>query len=171
MITIRPLDGQANIELLPDLCGLLTDSVNGGASVGFLAPLASSAAAEYWRDTFGSIGPGLVVWVAEEQGRVVGSVQLALCGKENGKHRAEVQKLFVLGDCRGRGIASRLMAALESFAVQAGRTLLVLDTQKGSAAETVYRKLGWSMAGEIPDFAAAPDGRLKATVLYFKQLG
>jgi hypothetical protein len=46
----------------------------------------------------------------------------------------------------------------------------VLDTLLGSHAENVYRHLGWQRAGEIPDFAAAPDGELFPTVYYFKRL-
>ena len=170
MIDIR-LATQHDVDLLPDLCVLLKDAVDGGASVGFLAPLAPSVAAEYWRDALTSAGANLTVWVAQEHGRVVGSVQLALSGRENGRHRAEVQKLLVLASSRRKGIARQLMSTLESYARDAGRTLLILDTQLGSAAESLYRGLGWSRVGEIPDFAAAPDGTLKATALYFKQLG
>lgn len=169
MIDIRPATLH-DLRLLPDLCNLLEDAVDGGASVGFLAPLAPSVATRYWRDTLASAGPSLCVWVAQEHGRVVGAVQLALADRENGRHRAEVQKLLVLASSRRKGIAQQLMAALESHARRAGRTLLILDTQQGSAAESLYQRLGWSKAGEIPDFAAAPDGTLKATALYFKQL-
>jgi hypothetical protein len=50
------------------------------------------------------------------------------------------------------------------------QSALNLDTLLGSRAEDVYRHLGWSRAGEIPDFATAPDGELFLTVYYFKQL-
>ena len=58
--------------------------------------------------------------------------------------------------------------ASEAFAGSIGRTLLVLDTEVGSVAESVYRRRGWQRAGEIPDFALTPDGRLHATVYYYK---
>ncbi len=98
-------------------------------------------------------------------------MQLALCPKENGRHRAEVQKLFVHSTARGRGISTLLMQAVEAEARSRQRSLLVLDTLLGSHAENVYRHLGWSRAGEIPDFATSPDGKLFPTVYYFKQLG
>lgn len=169
-IEIRPATPD-DIHLLPDLCTLLQDAVDGGASVGFLAPLAPSVAADYWRGTLGSAGASLVLLVALGPGGVIGSVQLSLSERENGSHRAEVQKLLVLASSRRQGVALKLMSALESHARSASRTLLVLDTQKGSAAESLYQRLGWSRAGEIPDFAAAPDGTLRATALYFKQIG
>lgn len=160
----------ADDRLPAALAELLVDSVDGGASVGFHAPLAADSALRYWRQVIASLGPSLALWIAEDDGQVVGTVQLALCEKENGRHRGEVQKLFVHSTCRGRGIASRLMAELESFARDSRRTLLYLDTQSGSSAEAVYQHLGWLRAGEIPDYATTPHGQLHATALYYKQL-
>lgn len=45
-----------------------------------------------------------------------------------------------------------------------------LDTLQGSQAEQVYGHLGWQRAGEVPDYAAAPDGELFPTVIFFKRL-
>jgi acetyltransferase len=152
------------------LVRLLIDSVDGGASLGFLSPLSPATAARYWQGVFSSLGDGLVLWVAEQEGEIVGSVQLARCQKENGLHRAEVQKLLVLSSARRRGIAAALMAELEAFARADKRSLLVLDTLVGSPAEVVYQRLHWQRAGEIPGYAASPDGALHATAYYFKQI-
>jgi acetyltransferase len=160
-------------SLIEPLGDLLIDAVHSGASVGFLAPVARATADRYWQGIFAALGAGddVLLWVAEAQGKVVGSVQLALCPKENGRHRAEVQKLFVHTSARGKGFATLLMQAVEAEAQVRQRSLLVLDTLLGSHAETVYRRLGWSRAGEIPDFAASPDGELFPTVYYYKRLG
>lgn len=152
------------------LARLLIDSVENGASIGFLSPLTEDRARAYWAGVFGELGDTLLLWVAESEGEVVGSVQLSLCAKENGRHRAEVQKLFVLKAARGQGIAKRLLAEVEAFARANGRTLLVLDTQAGSDAELVYGRLGWQRAGEIPDYASTPRGELHPTVYYYKSL-
>ncbi len=152
------------------LCRLLAETVEDGASVGFLAPVQQSTAEKYWKGVFDSLGANRMLWVAEDEGFVVGSVQLELCAKENGLHRAEVQKLFVLPSHRGRGIARRLMDELEAFARSQGRTLLVLDTLAESAAETVYQRMGWQRAGQIPKFAADPWGKLFPTVYYYKEI-
>src|SRR5262249_7544538 len=58
--------------------------------IGFLPPLAPSEAEAYWRAV---LGPGVLLWVAERDGRVVGSAQLHLCPRQNGRHRAEVAKV------------------------------------------------------------------------------
>ena len=158
-------------DLLGPLCALLIDAVDSGASIGFLAPLTQERAARYWKQVFASLGDGLMLWVAEDAGQVVGSIQLCPCLKENGRHRAEVQKLFVLRARRGQGLSSRLMATAEGAARGLGCTLLVLDTLRGSSAESIYGHLGWQRAGEIPDFAAAPDGQLFPTVYFYKRIG
>lgn len=157
-------------SLRDGLYGLLAETVEGGASVGFLAPVRRETAEKYWKGVFDALGSGRMLWVAEEGGSVVGSVQLELCAKENGLHRAEVQKLFVLRSHRGRGIARRLMDELEAFARSQGRSLLVLDTLAGSHAEAVYGKLGWQRAGQIPGYAADPWGKLFPTVYFYKEL-
>ena len=157
-------------SLREGLVALLQDCVDNGASVGFLAPLKAETARRYWEGIFAALDDNLTLWTATDNGRVVGSVQLSRCGKENGRHRAEVQKLFVLTSHRGQGIASRLMETLETFARAQGITLLTLDTEAGSGAESLYQRLSYQRVGEIPDYAANPDGELHATALYFKIL-
>ena len=169
MTNIRRITSTENSSI-PGLCRLLIDAVNGGASVGFLAPLSYETALSYWQHLFANLNDGLVLWVAEADGEIVGSAQLDLCGKENGRLRAEIQKLFVMRTHRGVGISSALMQTAETFARTDGRTLLVLDTQAGSVAESVYQHLGWQKVGEIPDYAASPNGDLLATSYFFKRI-
>ncbi len=82
------------------LCELLIDSVHNGASIGFLAPLLKQTAEKYWQKVFASLNDGLSLWVAEADGKIVGTVQLDACQKQNGRHRADLQKLFVLSSYR-----------------------------------------------------------------------
>ncbi len=159
-----------DLSLLEPLADLLIDAVHSGASIGFLAPLSRPTAEQYWRGVLSAVGELLLLWVAESDGRVVGSVQLMLCDKDNGCHRGEVQKLFVHRSARGYGIATRLMNEVEAEARRRQRKLLVLDTLLGSQAEEVYRHLNWTRAGEIPEYAASPAGELFPTVVYFKAL-
>lgn len=147
-----------NTNWLPALAALLQTTVDDGASVGFLAPLHRDVATAYWQEVFNTLGPQLQLWIAEEDGQLLGTVQLALCGKANGRHRGEIQKLMVAPANRGRGVARQLMHAAEAAATDDGRTLLVLDTEAGSAAQGVYRQLGWQVAGSIPGFACRPHG-------------
>jgi hypothetical protein len=50
------------------------------------------------------------------------------------------------------------MNALEQAALQHKRGMLYLDTEAGSVAEDFYKALGYTRAGEIPDYACDPSG-------------
>ena len=101
---------------------------------------------------------------------VVGAVQLELATKPNARHRAEVQKLFVLQHERKRGVGRLLMEAIEPIARELGRTLLVLDTRLGDHAEHLYRTLHYVEAGIIPSYAQNATGTLEATIIFYKLL-
>ncbi|MEZ5665957.1 MAG: GNAT family N-acetyltransferase [Alphaproteobacteria bacterium] len=134
-------------------------------------PLAEAAA--FWRDkVLPAVQAGSrVLLVAEEGGRIVGSGQLGCDTPANGRHRAEVSKLLVHPDARRRGIARALMLALEDAARARGRSLLVLDTRTGDAAEPLYAALGYQVAGTIPGYCRDPFAeRLDATTVMYKTL-
>lgn len=154
-----------------DLGALLADVVEGGSSLGFLAPLDRAAAAAWWRGLAPAVAEGrLAVWVARDAERVTGTVSVGFVDKPNGRHRAEILKLMVHGSARGQGLARALLATAEQAAADAGVTLLVLDTETGSPAESLYRSGGWTAAGIIPDYAADPAGALHPTTLFFKKV-
>ena len=71
---------------------------------------------------------------------------------------------------RRRGIAQRLMAAVEVEARREGRTVLVLDTVTGSDAERLYARAGWQRVGVVPKYALMPTGEFCATTFFFKHL-
>ncbi|GMA64184.1 GNAT family N-acetyltransferase [Alicyclobacillus fastidiosus] len=149
------------------LSSLLIDVVEDGASIGFLTPLSEQDSLEYWK---GVIAPDVRLWIAEYNGEVIGTVQLQLSTKQNGKHRAEIAKLMVHPKARRLGIARRLMGTAEDTAVQEGRSLIVLDTRAGDSSNTLYRSLGYIEAGRIPQYAKSANGQLDTTVLYYKLL-
>ena len=105
MVTIRQVTS-ADQTTVTGLCELLLDAVNGGASVGFLAPLSQQTAREYWDNVFRSLGGNLYLWAAQVDGRLIGSVQLEASSKQNARHCAEIQKLLVHSANRGQGIST-----------------------------------------------------------------
>jgi ribosomal protein S18 acetylase RimI-like enzyme len=152
---------------------LLTDAVRHGASIGFLNPLTRSEAAAYWQKIMADLPLGyrLLLGAFDEAGRLVGSAQLALEARANGRHRAEVQKVLVLAAARRRGVGAALMARIESEAQARGLQLLFLDTSCGpGGAVDFYRRLGYVFVGSIPDYAADPDGSLVANAIFYKRL-
>lgn len=154
-----------------DLAVLLIDAVDSGAAVSFLAPLAIETAEAWWRETISRSGKGAVFVVARDAEGIAGSVQLHPAWAPNQPHRADVSKLLVHRRARGRGLGGRLMQAIEDAAREAGLQLLTLDAKRGTPAEQLYRRLGWTAAGSIPGYALDPDGRaLHDTVIFYKRI-
>ncbi|KPI27646.1 GCN5-related N-acetyltransferase [Actinobacteria bacterium OV320] len=171
-MTVTRLDAPRLRARASELADLLVDAVDDGASLGFLAPLDRTAAEDWWKDRAQGVAAGqLAVWAARDGDRVVGTVGLAFPDKPNSRHRAELVKLMVHRDARGKGLGRTLLTAAEKSAVAAGVTLLHLDTETDSPAEHLYRTSGWTRAGVIPDYAASPAGVLRPTTLYYKQVG
>ena len=166
--TILPEQGQI---ILTELITLLQDAVASGASIGFLPPLSEEEAREYWISVLEDIAQQKrVLLIARHAEQVVGAVQLEFATKPNARHRAEVQKLFVLQHERKRGIGRLLMEAVEPIARELGSTLLVLDTRLGDNAERLYRKLYYKEVGIIPFYAQNAAGTLEATIIFYKLL-
>ncbi len=123
---------------LEPLSDVLTNCVNGGASVSFMLPFHHDTALAFWRRTAASVGRDeRVVLVAKDVDQtIVGTVQLIIDQPENQPHRADVAKLLVHERARRGGIARALMQRLEAVAVDAGKNVLVLDTATGSGRKT-----------------------------------
>ena len=156
---------------LGGLAELLRDSVENGASVGYLLPLSDREVQAYWQDVARQIADGAKhLLVVQQDGAIVGAVQLELCGKPNGAHRAEVQKLLVLSRCRRQGLGRILMAAVEQLARRLNRRLLVLDTEAGSPAQFLYEQQGYQLLGVLPRYAGTPDGKLKPCAFFYREL-
>lgn len=154
-----------------EFVALLRDAVDGNASVGFVQPLAQTALDAYWNAVADEVeAGGRTVLAVEQGGRIAGSVQLAPCTKDNGRHRADVQKLLVHSGARRRGLARALMDAVEVQARTQGIRLLLLDTREASAAESLYRRSGWTAFGTVPDYACDPDGAPAGCVFFYKRL-
>jgi ribosomal protein S18 acetylase RimI-like enzyme len=100
----------------------------------------------------------------------VATVTLLLDLPPNQPHRAEIAKMMTRVSHRGLGIATALLRAAEAAAMARGRSLLVLDTATEGGAAELYERLGYTRAGEIPDFALKPHGGLTGTLIYWKRL-
>ena len=168
MSTIRILsaaEADARREALVDL---LVDAVGSGASVNFVQPMTREKSETWWNGALQSHARGeRVIFVADEAGRVLGSVQLMFPGQENQAHRADIGKLLVHTSARRQGLGAALMQAAEGEAKRLGRTLLVLDTEAGSSGDRLYERLGWTRFGVVPGYAMMADGSRTADCAFF----
>lgn len=171
-ITIRALTPHEAEARLGELATVLLDAVAQGASVNFMAGLAEHQALDFWRGQLPGIKAGTRVLLAADDGaRLVGTVVVTFAHQPNAPHRAEIGKMLVLSGLRRQGLGRRLLQAAEDAARAAGRTLLMLDTESGSAGDHLYRACGWQEAGRIANHSYTPDGRLAAATVFVKSIG
>jgi ribosomal protein S18 acetylase RimI-like enzyme len=171
LIAVRALDPDEAARGQDQLIELLVDAVEGGASIGFVLPFEQAEAGAYWQGVTVGLREGRLALVAAfERDHLVGSVQLGLEQRANGRHRAEVVKLMVRRSHRRRGIGRSLLQALCDRALRSGRTLL-LDVRTGDPAEGLYHSRGFVQFGQAPSYAREPDGGgLAASSFYYLQL-
>jgi GNAT superfamily N-acetyltransferase len=170
-VRVRVVGADELRGLIPALADVLVDCVDGGASVNFMAPYSVRDATVFWGRVADSADKGTIaVLVAEVDGAVCGTVQLAFETPPNQPHRAEIRKLLVHRRARQQGLGRALMLAAEKEALARGRPLLCLDTAS-DAAERLYASLGWTRVGVIPDYALLPQGGFCDTTIFYKRLG
>lgn len=169
-VRIRRLQtiGDREIQGLSDV---LIDCVEGGASVSFMLPMSRAKAETFWRGAAAGVARGerVVLSAEDETGSIVGTVQVILAQPENQPHRGDLAKMLVHRRARRRGVGVALLVAAERSALDAGKTLLVLDTASDDA-ERLYARQGWQRCGQIPNYALLPDGTPCATTYFFKSL-
>jgi ribosomal protein S18 acetylase RimI-like enzyme len=171
VLEIHRLNAEEAVANLGGLARVLADCVAGGASVSYMAPFTEDDARREFERWVPEVEQGTrALLAAFLDGTVVGTVQVVHAWPPNQPHRADIAKLLVHRCARRRGVAERLMERAEVEAFADGKTLLVLDTVTGDAADFLYAKLGWKRVGEIPGFALYPDGRPCSTTVFFKDL-
>jgi GNAT superfamily N-acetyltransferase len=167
-IRVRSLTALTDREI-QGLSDVLIDCVEGGASVSFMLPMTREKAEGYWKSLSASLARGeRAVIAAEDAQGIVGTVQVIFSQPENQPHRGDVAKMLVHRRARRRGVGAALLAAAEHCALEAGKTLLVLDTVTDSDGYRLYSRHGWQRCGEIPNYALWPDGRLCPTTIFYK---
>jgi GNAT superfamily N-acetyltransferase len=167
--TVRRVTAVTDAQL-QGLADVLIDCVGGGASVSFMLPLSREKALTFWRKVAADTQRGARALItAEDATGIIGTVQVVLEQTENQPHRADVSKMLVHRRARRLGVGEALMRAAEDAAQQAGKTVLVLDTASPEA-DRLYTRLGWQLAGTIPDYALLPGGGLCDTRYYFRHI-
>jgi len=168
-VHVRCLDAIGDREI-QGLSDVLIDCVEGGASVSFMLPMTRAKAEAFWHGVSASVARGeRVVLAAEDAAGIIGTAQVILAQPENQPHRGDLAKMLVHRRARRRGIGEALLVAAERSALEAGKTLLVLDTASADA-ERLYARQGWQRCGVIPDYALWPDGGFCPTTIFFKFL-
>jgi putative acetyltransferase len=97
--------------------------------------------------------PEVTFYVARDGGRAVGIAALVVDGSgstDAASARAELKRMFVDPDARGRGVAGALLGRIEADAAARGIREIVLETgDLHHAAQALYTRHGYR---EIPQF-------------------
>ncbi len=154
-IQIRCLQtiGDREIQGLGDV---LIDCVEGGASVSFMLPMSRAKADAFWRSTAASVARGerVVLAAEDETGAIVGTVQIILAQPENQPHRGDLAKMLVHRRARRRGVGASSSRPPSAVRLDAGKTLLVLDTASARCRAPV-RPAGVAALRRDPELRAA----------------
>ena len=90
--------------------------------------------------------PGVTVFVARVEGEALGMAALVFGGEPH----PELKRLVVDDRARGQGLAGQLLAAIETYARDAGATVIQLETGPlSTSALALYEKHGYA---RIPNF-------------------
>ena len=145
--------------MAPDAISLREEPADGRGAAPLLASFAAELAVLYpgWHPGVGPraepvdfAGPGGAFVVAYEGERAVG------CGglKRLDEQTAEIKRMFVAPQTRGRGVARAILAWLERAAAERGYGAIRLDTgPEQPHAAALYRSAGYR---EIADYNANP---------------
>lgn len=171
-VTVRRIGANEAATCIEVLADVLIDCVEGGASVSFMLPLSREKAVAFWRGVADGVARHeRVLLVAEDRdGEIVGTVQMIVSQPDNQPHRGDIAKMLVHRKARRRGIAQRLIAAIDDVAREEGKSVLVLDTVTGGDAERLYERAGWQRVGNVPKYALMPNGEFCGTTFFYKNI-
>lgn len=176
IVELSASDVEAAVD---DLAQLLLDAHESGMALGLAAPLDRERAAAEWLATASLLDPRDRVMlgaraegslVGRAEGFLVGTVQIVRASAGNGSHRAEIRRLVVRGDMRGRGIGRALLEVAVERARELGISLLWLTTHADTDSDRIYERLGWTRMGTMPGYATRPNGSLADNVFYYLEL-
>lgn len=140
---------------------ILAGLVRGGAALGWVEPPSRDEVAELLHHVVAAVHAGDGALRAACLGRrLVGLGYWLRYARPTHRPHADLEKLAVDSAAHGRGIGRTLTAALISDARRAGIEVLTLDARgDNGTALHLYRSLGFTEYGRLPDFVAVGERR------------
>ncbi|MER6171523.1 N-acetyltransferase [Streptosporangium sp. NPDC001681] len=135
---------------------ILADLVRGGAALGWVEPPSPGEVAELLDHVVSAVHAGdAAMRVAYVDRRLVGLGYWLRYARPTHRPHADLEKIAVDAAAHGRGIGRALTTGLIADARRAGIEILTLDARgDNSNALHLYRSLGFSEYGRLPDFVA-----------------
>lgn len=140
---------------------ILADLVRGGAALGWVDPPSRDEVAGLLDHVTSGVHAGNAALCAAYIGRqLVGLGYWQRYARPTHRPHADLEKIAVSAAAQGRGVGRALAAALVAGAREAGIEVLTLDARgDNSNALSLYRSLGFTEYGRLPDFVAVGERR------------
>ncbi|MFE6703004.1 GNAT family N-acetyltransferase [Streptomyces sp. NPDC057718] len=140
---------------------ILADLVAGGAALGWVEPPSQDEVAELLARVASEARASDAALRAAYLGRrLVGLGYWRRYARPTHRPHADLEKLAVDSTAQGHGVGRALTAALIADAEEAGVEVLTLDARgDNTGALSLYRSLGFSEYGRLPDFVAVGERR------------
>ncbi|QYC41678.1 ribosomal-protein-alanine N-acetyltransferase [Nonomuraea coxensis DSM 45129] len=140
---------------------ILADLVSGGAALGWVEPPSPDEVAELLGHVVSAARAGdAALRAAYLDRRLIGLGYWLRYARPTHRPHADLEKLAVAATAHGRGVGRALTAALIADARQAGIEVLTLDARGDNTnALHLYRSLGFTEYGRLPDFVAVGEHR------------
>ncbi|MGW2726627.1 N-acetyltransferase family protein [Streptomyces sp. NPDC001494] len=140
---------------------ILADLVGAGAALGWVEPPAPHEVAQLLGHVASAARAGdASLRAAYLDHRLVGFGYWLRYARPTHRPHADLEKIAVDAAVHGRGVGRALTAALVADAREAGIEVLTLDARGDNThALRLYRSLGFTEYGRLPDFVAVGDRR------------
>lgn len=154
-------DPELEARLAESAHQILADLVRAGAALGWVEPPSRDEVAELLGHVVSAVQAGdAALRAAYLGGRLVGLGYWFRYARPTHRPHADLEKIAVDAAAHGRGIGRALTAALIADARQAGIEVLTLDARGDNTnALHLYRSLGFTEYGRLPDFVAVGERR------------
>ena len=135
---------------------ILAELVRGGAALGWVEPPSPDEVSELLGHVISAVHAGdAALRVAYLDRRLVGLGYWLRYARPTHRPHADLEKIAVAPAAHGRGIGRAITVGLIADARRAGIEVLTLDARgDNSKALRLYRSLGFSEYGRLPDFVA-----------------
>ncbi|MEU0400711.1 N-acetyltransferase [Streptomyces sp. NPDC006197] len=140
---------------------ILSDLVRGGAALGWVEPPSRDEVAELLGHVLSAVRAGdAALRLAYVDHRLVGLGYWLRYARPTHRPHADLEKIAVDTAAQGLGIGRALTGSLIADAREAGIEVLTLDARGDNAnALHLYRSLGFTEYGRLPDFVAVGERR------------
>ncbi|MFE7571672.1 GNAT family N-acetyltransferase [Streptomyces sp. NPDC057539] len=154
-------DPELDVRFAESAHQILADLVGGGAALGWVEPPSRDEVADLLGHVVAAVQAGdAALRAAYLDRRLVGLGYWLRYARPTHRPHADLEKIAVDAAAHGRGVGRALTAALIADARKTGIEVLTLDARGDNThALHLYRSLGFTEYGRLPDFVAVGEHR------------